>query len=45
MGVHPHDDFGSIPSEKNADLIRIGYCNVNGIPAYVVGNTKINAIR
>jgi hypothetical protein len=38
VGVHPHQDFGSLPSEKNVDLVQIGYCNVNGIPVHVVGN-------
>jgi hypothetical protein len=45
MGVHPHLDFGLIPKMKNLDLFRIGYCNVNGFPATIIGNATINAIR
>ena len=45
MGIHPHDDFGSIPNEKNSDLVCIGYANIDGFTANVIGNDKVNAIR
>jgi hypothetical protein len=45
VGIHPHDDFGSIPNEKNSDLVRIGYANIDGFTANVIGNDKVNAIR
>jgi hypothetical protein len=45
VGIHPHHDFGSIVKEKNADMVRIGYCNVDGFKGNVVGNRKVNAIR
>ena len=45
MGIHPHDDFGLIPNEKNSDLVRIGYANINGFTANMIGNEKVNAIR
>jgi hypothetical protein len=45
VGIHPHFDFGSIPEAKNSDLVRIGYANIDGFPANVIGNEKVNAIR
>ena len=45
VSIHPHHDFGSIGKEKNADMVRIGYCNVDGFKGNVVGNRKVNAIR
>jgi hypothetical protein len=45
MGVHPQLDFGSILKVKNLDLLRIGYCNDDGFPATIVGNSTVNAIR
>jgi hypothetical protein len=31
--------------EKNSDMVHLGYCNVVGISAKVVSNSKVNAIR
>jgi hypothetical protein len=45
VGIHPHDEFGSIPNEKNSDLVRIGYANIDGFTTNVIGNEKVNAIR
>ena len=45
VGIHPHDDFGLILNEKNLDLVRIGYANIDGFMANVIGNEKVNAIR
>jgi hypothetical protein len=45
VGIHPHLDFGSIPEAKNSDLVRFGYANIDGFPANVIGNEKVNAIR
>jgi hypothetical protein len=45
VSIHLHHDFGSIRKEKNADMVRIGYCNVDGFKGNVVGNRKVNAIQ
>jgi hypothetical protein len=45
VGIHPHYDFGLIPNEKNSDLVRIGYANIDGFLAKVISNEKVNAIR
>jgi hypothetical protein len=45
VGIHPHNDFSSIPNEKKSDLVRIGYAIIDGFMANVIGNDKVNAIR
>jgi len=45
IGVHPDTDFGSIPSSKPDDIVRLGFGNVNGIPPLWISNHKVNAIR
>jgi hypothetical protein len=45
VGICPHLDLGSIPTVKNLDLLCIGYCNVNGFPATIIGNATVNTIR
>ncbi len=45
VGIHLHCDFGLILNEKNSDLVCIGYANIDGFPANVIGNEKVNAIR
>jgi hypothetical protein len=45
VGIHPHKDVGSIPKMKNSDIVRLGFNNVDGIPAMVTNNSKVNAIR
>jgi hypothetical protein len=45
VGIHPHYDFGLIPNEKNLALVCIGYANIDGFPANVIGNEKVNDIR
>jgi hypothetical protein len=46
VGIHPHKDVASIPKTKNSDIVRLGFNNVDdGIPAMVMNNSKVNAIR
>jgi hypothetical protein len=45
VGIHPDLDFGDLSGGKNLDLVRLGYCNMDGLPAKISGNTKVNAIR
>jgi hypothetical protein len=46
VGIHPHKDVASIPKmTKNSDIVRLGYNNVDGIPAMVMINSKVNTIR
>jgi hypothetical protein len=47
VGVHPHEDFGdSLTGKTKKDgCLRLGYGNVNGIPAITTGNNKVNAIK
>ena len=45
VGIHPHKDVASIPKTKNSDIVRLGFNNVDGIPAMVTNNSKVNAIR
>jgi hypothetical protein len=44
VGIHPHKDVASIPKTKNSDIVRLGFNNVDGIPATVMNNGKVNAI-
>jgi hypothetical protein len=45
VGIHPNKDVASIPKVKNSDIVRLGFNNVDGIPATVTNNSKVNAIR
>jgi hypothetical protein len=45
VGIHPNKDVASIPKVKNSDIMRLGFNNVDGIPATVTNNSKVNAIR
>jgi hypothetical protein len=45
LGVHPDHDFGTLPQGENSDIVHLGYCNIASIPAKVVSNSKVNAIR
>jgi hypothetical protein len=33
--IHPNKDVASIPKVKNSDIVRLGFNNVDGIPATV----------
>jgi hypothetical protein len=44
VGIHPHKDIASIPKTENSDIVRLGFNNVDGIPAMVRNNSKVNAI-
>jgi hypothetical protein len=44
MGIHPNHDFRNIPKGKNADMVRLGYANVVGIPPRWTSNYKVNII-
>jgi hypothetical protein len=39
------NDVASIPKMKNSDIVRLGFKNVDGIPATVTNNSKVNAFR
>lgn len=45
VGIHPDLDFGTIAKEKPADVVRLGFNNVNGLPATWISNNRVNAIR
>jgi hypothetical protein len=45
VGIQPHKDVASIPKTKNSDIVRLGFNNVDGIPAMVTNNSKVNTIR
>jgi hypothetical protein len=45
VGIPPLQDFGKILKAKNNDMVRIGYCNINGFKGNVIGNKKVGAIR
>ena len=33
-----------IPAEKQSDMVRLGYGNINGFPGNVIGNMKVPAL-
>jgi hypothetical protein len=45
VGIHPNKDIASILKVKNSDIVWLGFNNVDGIPATVMNNSKVNAIR
>ena len=45
VGIHPGQDFGMITREKNNDVVRIGYGNINGFPAVTINNPKVSALK
>ena len=45
IGIPPDQDFGSLPAEKQIDMVQLGYGNINGILGNIVGNTKVPALR
>jgi hypothetical protein len=45
VGIHPNKDVASIPKVKNSNIVWLGFNNVDGIPATVTNNSKVNTIR
>ena len=45
MGIHLGQDFGMIMREKNNDMVRISYGNINGFPAVMINNPKVSALK
>jgi hypothetical protein len=45
VGIHPNKEVASIPKVKNSNIVWLGFNNVDGIPATVTNNSKVNAIR
>ena len=45
VGIHLGQDFGMITREKNNDVVRIGYGNINGFPAVMINNPKVLALK
>jgi hypothetical protein len=45
VGIHPNKGVASILRVKNSDIVQLGFNNVDGIPAKVTNNSKVNAIR
>jgi hypothetical protein len=40
VGIHPNKDIASILKVKNSDIVRLGFNNVDGIPATVTNNRQ-----
>jgi hypothetical protein len=45
VGIHPNQDVGLIAKTRNLDRVRPGFNEVDGIPAKVTNNSKVNTIR